>query len=284
MIDKRVFAVWSPKPGIGTSYLAANLAKYSAMQGNLTGAIDFNRQYSSLPNLVNIELTKDKSLRNAMFTDNDKDVIINFHENEKEQKYLFALGLNPNDKVDSLHELERINIERLLKISKEKFNIMFLDLPTSYIEYTSYIGWFFAEKIVVVIDNDINSLFALRKYLNQFDELNISKDKLILVVNKDFGVIESRDIESITGLKPKSIIPFNKHIIKDSNEGKTIFDAGGSIKDKTIKKQIISIFNELVKQEISEEVKNKKGVFSFFSKNKKKTKKKEARKVGAVNE
>lgn len=282
MIDKRVFAVWSPKPGTGTSFLTANLAKYSAMQGNLTGAIDLNRQYSSLLHLLNIDLTKNKSLRNALFSDSEREIITNFHENEKEQKYLFALGLNPNDKVDGIHELERKHIERLLKISKEKFNILFLDLPTSYMEFTSYVGWFFAEKIIVVIDNDVNTLFALRKYLEQFDELNLRKDKFFIVVNKDIGVIEKRDVESITGLKQISIIPFSKHIIKDMNEGRTIFDAGGSFKDRFIQKQIKIIYEGLIMQGYKEEINSKKSRFPFMRKFSKENE--TPLKVGAANE
>lgn len=269
MIDKKVYALWSPKPGTGTSFLTANLAKYSAVKGNLTGSIDLNRQYSSLPQLLNIENKKEKSLTNAFFTDNDRDVITNFDENEKEQKYLFVLGLSPNDKVDSLHELEKGHIERLLKIAKEKFNILFLDLPTSYLEYTSYVSWFFAEKIVVVIDNDINSLFSLRKYMKQFEELNIKKDKFILVVNKDIGIMEKKDIEMITGVSPKSFIPFSKHVIKDCNEGKTIFDAGGSIKDKAIQKEIKKIYDELLEERNNEEIKRKKGIFDYLKRSRK---------------
>lgn len=283
MIDKRVFAVWSPKPGSGTSFLTANLARYSAMQGYLTGAIDFNRQYSSLPHLLNIKLEKDKSLKNALFADSDRDVIINFHENDKEQKYLFALGLNPSDKVDSLHELQQKHIERLLEISREKFNILFLDLPTSYIEYTSYIGWFYAEKIIIVIDNDMNSLFALKKYLRQFDELNIRKDKLILIVNKDIGVMGMKDIETITNIKPVGFIPFSRHIIKDMNEGKTIFDAGGSLKDRVIQKQITNLYQILLKEDSNEEGVNiKKSIFSFLKTSHKK--KEVSAKEGVTNE
>lgn len=278
MIDKKVYALWSPKPGTGTSFLTANLGKYSSMQGYLTGVIDLNRQYSSLPHILNLNTHKDKSLRNALFTDNDREVITNFEENERQQKYLFSLGLNPNDSIDDLHELEKGHIERLFKISKEKFNVLFLDLPTSYIEYTSYIGWFFAEKIIIVIDNDINSVFALRKYLKQFDELNIKKDKLILVINKDIGILEEKDIEMITGLKVKSSIPFSKHIIKDSNEGKTIFDAGGNFKDKYIQKQIKFIFEQLIK----EEVKIKKHI--FLNRNKKSKCSNGSNEVGAINE
>lgn len=280
MIDKKVYALWSPKAGTGTSFLTANLGKYSSMQGYLTGVIDLNRQYSSLPHILSVNTHKDKSLRNAFFTDNDREVITNFEENEKQQKYLFSLGLNPNDNIDDLHELERGHIERLFKISKEKFNILFLDLPTSYIEYTSYIGWFFAEKIIIVIDNDINSVFALRKYLKQFDELNIKKKKLILVINKDTGILDKKDIEMITGLKAKSSIPFSKHIIKDCNEGKTIFDAGGNFKDRYIQKQIKIIFNQLIK----EEEKTKKHIFSFLNRNKKKDYSNGDNKVGAANE
>lgn len=273
MIDKRIFAVWSPKPGTGKSFLTASLGKYSAMQGYLTGTVDFNRQYSSLPHLLNIKLEKEKSLKNALLADSERDVIINFHENEKDQKYLFTLGFNPNDKIDSLHELERNHIERLLKIAREKFNILLLDLPTSYIEYTSYIGWFYAEKIIIIIDNDMNSLFALRKYLKQFHELNIRKSKLLLVVNKDIGVIETKDIEAITSMKPMGFIPFSKHIIKDMNEGKTIFDTGGSLKDRAIQKQIRNLFEAILKEELSGNAVNvKRSMFSSIKTKQKKNK------------
>ncbi|SKC78775.1 AAA family ATPase [Maledivibacter halophilus] len=284
MIDKRVFALWSPKPGTGTSFLTANLGKYSSMEGYLTGVIDLNRQYSSLPHILNIHPQKNKSLRNALFTDNDRDVIINFQENEKNQKYLFVLGLNPGDSVDDLHELERKDIERLYQIAKEKFNIVFLDLPTSYIEYTSYIGWFFAEKIIVVIDNDINSLFALRKYLKQFEELNIKKDKLILVVNKDIGIISKKDIKLITGLDVKSIIPFSKHIVMDSNEGKTIFDAGGNFKDRYIQNQIKYIFEELIEKEVNRGRKYRKNRFLFRRRNEEDRNRNIWKEVGGSNE
>ncbi|MCT4563778.1 MAG: hypothetical protein N4A68_05595 [Maledivibacter sp.] len=283
MIDKKVFAVWSPKSGTGTSFLTAALAKYSAMQGYLTGAIDFNRQYSSLPHLLNIKLDKDKSLKNALFTDNDRDVIVNFHENNREQKYLFVLGLNPSDKVDSLHELQQNHIERLLKISREKFNLLFIDLPTSYIEFTSYIGWFYAEKIVIVIDNDINSLFALKKYLRQFDELNIKKDKLVLIVNKDIGIMDLKDIESITNIKPVGFIPFSRNVIKDMNEGKTIFDAGGNIKDRVVQRQIKNLHEVLLREDTDEEVVNINRKFLSFLRTRNK-KKQGNTEVGVTNE
>ncbi|SCY18067.1 AAA family ATPase [Alkaliphilus peptidifermentans] len=266
-LDKKVYAIWSPKAGVGKSFLAAHLAKLSSQDGYLTGVIDFNRQSPSLPSILDIHPPNEKSLKEALLTDKDSDVIINFHNNDKKDKNIFCLALNYNNKVDELNELEDDKVLRLLELARPKFNILFLDLPTSYYELTSYESWKYADKIIVVIDNDYNSIVALKGYLKQFSEINIPLSKLVLIINKNLGILDFNEVKEISGLHVTAKIPFYKHVIKDLNEGKTVFENGGSYKDKKIIKGVNEVYNAITNEKIKQEQStNAKKGFSLFKK------------------
>ncbi|KAB3534065.1 hypothetical protein F8154_09875 [Alkaliphilus pronyensis] len=258
-IDKKVYAIWSPKAGVGKSFLTAHLAKASSLKGNFTGVIDFNRQTSSLPAILDIDIPANKSLKEALLTERDTDVIINYHVNDKKDKNLFCLALNNTNKVDELNELEDIKIIRLLQLSRPKFNILFLDLPSSYYELTSYESWKYADKIIVVIDNDYNTLIALKGYLVQFSELNIPLNKLVLIVNKDIGLLHEDEVFQITGLQVKSKIPFSKQVVKDMNNGKTVYENGGGIKDTKIIRGVNKTYQIITSEENFKEKSSNKG-------------------------
>jgi|GEM_PF-4031629 len=244
-IDNKVFAVWSPKGGVGKTFIAAHLAKYSASKRLLTGVIDFNRQTPSITTSLEIKLPREKSLKEALFTERDTDVIVNFQNHHRDHN-LFCLALNMINKVDDLLEVTDLQVLRLLQIAKNKFNILFLDLPTSYFELTSYEGLKFADKIIVVIDNDYNSILALKQYLRLFTEINIAHSNIILVVNKNMNLISEEEILKLCSIPIRAIFPFNKHLIRDMNEGKTVFENGGGLKDRRLIKGIEDIFSLLI--------------------------------------
>lgn len=245
-LDKKVYAIWSPKGGVGKTFIAAHLAKMSAQRGYLTGVIDFNRQSPSTTAALDIALPREKSLREALFCENDNEVISNFHNNEKKEKFLFCTGLNINNRVDDLYEVTDLQIVRLLEIARNKFNILFLDLPSSYFELTSYESLKVADRIVIVIDNDYNSIVALQGYLRFLNEVNISKSNFYLVVNKNMGLISEEEIEKLCGISVSATIPFYRHLVKDMNEGKTVFENGGGFKDRLIANNILRIFELLI--------------------------------------
>ncbi len=248
-IDKRVFAIWSPKAGVGKTLIAAHLARYAASKKLLTGIIDLNRQCPSAAAALDIRLPREKSLKEALYTERDSEVITNFHNNQKINENLFCLALNLNNKVDDLFEVTDAQISRLLQISKNKFNLLLLDLPTSYFELTSYEGLKFADKIIAIIDNDYNSLVALKGYLNFFTEINIPHKDIILVVNKDMGLLSEEEIYKVCNIPIAAVIPFNKHLVRDMNEGKGAFENGGGLKDRRLTKGIAEIFRLLTEEE-----------------------------------
>ena len=262
-IDKKVYAVWSPKGGVGKTLITAHLAKLSTVKGLLTGVIDLNRQTASIPAALDIRLPSEKSLREALFTEHDSDVITNFHNNEKNNRLLFCVGLNINNKVDDLFEVTDTQILRLLEISKTKFNILFLDLPTSYFELTSYESLKFADKIIVIIDNDYNSVVALKAYLKFLEEINIPLQNILLVINKDMGLLSEKEILEMCNLSVCAIVPFNKHLVKDMNEGKTVFDNGGSYNDRKTINSIEKIFKVLIDDGKCKVYERKQGLFNL---------------------
>lgn len=262
-LDKKVYAVWSPKGGVGKTFIAAHLAKLSASKGFLTGVIDFNRQSPSTTAALDIKLPREKSLREALYCENDNEVISNFHNNEKKERFLFCTGLNINNKVDDLYEVTDLQIVRLIEIARNKFNILFLDLPSSYFELTSYESLKVADRIVIVIDNDYNSIVALQGYLNFLSEVNIPKNRFHLVLNKDMGIISEKEIEKLCGISVSATIPFNRHLVKDMNEGRTIFENGGGIKDRWATKSILKIFELLIDEDSYKENKKHRGIISF---------------------
>ena len=244
-IDNKVFAIWSPKGGVGKTFIAGHLAKYAASKKLLTGVIDFNRQTPSITTSLDIKLPREKSLKEALFTERDTDVIVNF-QNHQRNNNLFCLALNMTNKVDDLLEVTDQQVLRLLQIAKNKFNILFLDLPTSYFELTSYEGLKFADKIIIVIDNDYNSVLALKQYLKFFSEINIALNNLILVMNKNMNLISEEEILKLCGIPIRVTFPFNKQLIRDMNEGKTVYQNGGGLKDYKLIRGIEDIFALLI--------------------------------------
>lgn len=248
MIDKKVIGVWSPKGGCGKSFIATNIGAYCASKGCLTGIIEVDRQHSSDTSILNIDMPKGKSLRNSIYSEEEMKMVKNFHENPRKHRDLFLLALNLDDKVDDLHSISKESINRLYNYCRERFNLLIIDMPSSYLEYTSYLGWYFVDELFVVIDNDINSVYALRKYLKQFQELNIDIGKISLIVNKNIGVIDKKAIELMTNLKVYATIPFSKKIISDMNNSKTIFQSYGTLIDWRIKKVLKGVGEDLLRE------------------------------------
>lgn len=253
MTKENTIGIWSPKGGCGKSFIAASLGVCLDKKGVVTGLLEAHRQHSSLPNVLNVDIPINKGLKEMIYEDSTN--IKDFFSNDvKRYKNLSIMGLSKENKIDDLHRLSEKQIEDLYIKCKEAFQVLIIELPSSYVEFTSYIGWFFVKRLLVVVDNDINSIMALRKYVFLFKELGIDINNIYLIVNKDMGAIELKAIELLTGLKIGTVVPFSKRVISDMNNGQTIFKTKGTFGDFRIKKAIENLARVVMLEDMKDEI------------------------------
>lgn len=264
--DKKVIAFWSPVSHTGKSFIASNIATKLSDEDFFVGVIDLNKQFSSLPVLLDLEIPKEKSLLNAFNANNEAEMLKNFVKHPDRDLYLLALNID--NKIDELHKLVPSKINNLISICREKFDVLLVDLPSSYIELTSYeVLKNHSENTVVVFDNDINTVTAYKKYVEFFKEVNISTNDFSYVMNKDDGLIDIKEIEEQLGIEIEFIIPNKKFITKSTNEGKPIMEIVPSSRaEKNVVKNLKNLTNTLVYEKELAKEKTKKFKIPFTKK------------------
>lgn len=227
----KTISFWSPKPGTGVSTIASAIAFQGVQSGKFTGIIELSRQYSSLPWIMGMPIPEDKSLYNAMLSQEESEIMRNFVRYKDKDLYLMALN-RLNDAAD-LHDLNVDQVDTLLETCKEKFDWLVLDLPSSYLEATSFQAIkYHSDIVVVVLDNNVTTLAAWKVYEQLFQDTSISLSKFIFVMNKDIGLIDTIEVKEKTGIEICCKIPELSQIIKFGNEGTSLDFIPSSFKER----------------------------------------------------
>lgn len=245
--------IFSPNTQTGKTTIANYLGQLFAQKGYLTAVIELDRYCSTTQHIQDgfsrIKKMEGKGLKEAIEA-MDSNVKLNCFSQSPHHENLFTLSLLPNSELDDLYKFPINEITEIIKIAKSKFDKVFIDAPSNYIE-TGLIAALNSQpdQCVLIMDDNYTTWHKLKLYdlffskskipmprtitiINKFNGL-LPTDEILEAYNKDFNVISCEDVH---------IIPFLKRIIKANNEGVVLADITPSnLKEKKFKKTLTYI-------------------------------------------
>lgn len=254
-INHKINMIWSPKGNEGKTSIGSFLAVKFAKEGFLTGLIELDRYTASTPYALGITDLKERSLTNAIATMDEKEIIQNFIPHPKyNDLFTMSLNLNLDKKITSLMSFPEDRIEKIIKTAKSKFDVIFLDCPSSYIEQGFVaplkLG---VDRIICILDNDISKYETFKKCDMFFHELAISFDDVVTVINKDHELVTDEMIKAldkdlrVLNLKNLYKIPYYDRILSAKNDGNLISDViPSNKKELALKKAIDGIYEHII--------------------------------------
>lgn len=210
----------------GKTTLTNNLALRFAQAGYLTAVIELDRYTGTSPYLNDTILSSpERSLKTAMET-SDELVIINCFMHSEHHENLFFLSLRVKDEIHDLHRFPMAQIEKILRIARNKFDKVFIDAPMNYLDNGYFAALHFSpHQTLVVLDENVVGWHRLKQYDVFLKSIKTGYQRTALVVNKRMEILPERFMNSMTAdltmLKPEQRfeLPFLREIIQSGNEG-----------------------------------------------------------------
>lgn len=238
-----IIAFWSPCSS-GASTVLKGIAEIASASGKFVGIIEANKQYSSLPQQFGTAIPEDKSFEKALQADDDHEMIRNYHKVSSNDIYLLAL--NNLNRIEDLHELHEQALSNLVYVSRNKFDLLLLDIPSSYMEMPSYQSIReYADIVVAVVDNNLNSIDKFRRYVSFYRTLN-AKAEFIPVLNKDIGLVELKDLKRILGMDICAVLPYMPSVIKYGNEGQPLIGTPSNKTERQFMSGMSALYEKLL--------------------------------------
>ncbi len=259
-----VIAVWG-KNGSGRSTIATNLAVFLAKQGNLVGLVGASKTYGSIQHYLGIDIPEEKSLKNALESINEDDIVKCFVQHSK-VKDLFILSLSNSDNCLKLRSIKEDVGKRLFLNTKDKFDHFIIDCTENFTDTITMIGCQFADCILEIIKPTIQSA-VFRKSQDELLESLKFKEKLISIANSNKDLITINDFERSSKLKFAQVLPYSKNVENSENTGEPISLLGAANRtDKEYLKgisQIADLINKNSKQTLEANKSNSKFKFIY---------------------
>ena len=208
------------KGGVGNSFIASNVALELAKNKILTCLIDFDTKLPNCANILGLEVKKKNSMY-KFFNNNNPDLKGDYFIYDKNiSQNLYIISSSCEDEVEVLEELNdnSNDIEDLLNISKEAFDIVIVDLPVDYQNPQVISSIQKADKIFIIGDLDINAIENTFRYLEMYKSLNIPLTKFTYIPNKFFdnNDITISTIKETLGIRIGTSVPFDYQLVLDS--------------------------------------------------------------------
>lgn len=277
-ILNKVTMVTSPISNSGKTTIANNLAYMFAKKGYVTCVIEFNRQVGTSPYLNDVTDTNvEKSLKTAIEASDEKAIVNSFIQS-KHNECLFTLSLRQNNQVTDLYKFGQEQIEKIIKIARNNFDKVFIDVPMDYLDNSTHASInSYPDQIYLVMDDNIVSWHKLKLYDLFFQQIDV-KNKLIrinCIINKSFGLIPNQFIDmlkkdfKVLSFSELYEIPFIAEMIKANNEGQLLADiVPSNKKEKKLRETFNKICEEIEKGK-NQTVKEKKRINLRFKKKEK---------------
>ncbi len=176
----QIFAVYSPKGGVGTSTIAANLAialrqlsqkKVALVDGNLTLG-DLNVVLNMVPKRNIVDL-KDR------VADLDQDLLNDVLEVHQSQVRVLSSPPNPQDGelVTSDH------LRSILDVMRNEFDYIIVDTQSSFHDRAIAV-LDMADRIIVLMTLEMTCIKNIKLFMEVAELLGYAREKLMLVLNK----------------------------------------------------------------------------------------------------
>lgn len=205
-VSAKTIAVFSLRGGVGVSTLAVNVA---------LGLAQLWPESTALVDMVfecgDAALLADMPLRNTWADVARFSVDELTHEvlDQVLLRHLSGLGIlaAPGSAIDA-ETIELEHVEWVLDALQRQYQYVVVDLPHNFRE-TTLCALDAADQIVLVAAPELASVYALRRTLDVFAELEYPRDKTLLVLNWTFERhgIAREDIERVVGHPVQVVLP-----------------------------------------------------------------------------
>lgn len=219
-VAKQLIAFCHFKGGVGTSFLASNVALELAKNKVLTCLIDFDTKLPNCANILGMEIKKKSSLY-RFFSNNNPDIIGDFFINDKNvSPHLYITSSSSEDEVEILEDINdnSTDVDDLLTVTKETFDIVIADLPVDYQNPQVIETIIKADKVLIIGDLDINTIENSFRFLQMYKSINVPLSKFIYIPNKFFSNddITINTISETLGIRLGPEVPLDYQAVYDS--------------------------------------------------------------------
>ncbi len=179
-VDGEIFAVFSPKGGVGVSSIAANLAVAIRQQTNKKVAlVDGNVLFGDLSVLLN--LRPDKTILDlaSRIEGLDRDLLNDVMATHPTQ--IRVLLAPPDPQRGELVTADQIRT--ILEALRQEFHYVIVDTPASF-QDRSLAALDLAQRVITLMTLEMHCIWNVKRFLEVADLLGYPADKVMLVLNK----------------------------------------------------------------------------------------------------
>jgi pilus assembly protein CpaE len=179
-VDGEIFAVFSPKGGVGVSSIAANLAVAIRQQTNKKVAlVDGNVLFGDLSVLLN--LRPDKTILDlaSRIEGLDRDLLNDVMATHPTQ--IRVLLAPPDPQRGELVTADQIRT--ILEALRQEFHYVIVDTPASF-QDRSLAALDLAQRVITLMTLEMHCIRTVKLFLEVADLLGYPADKVMLVLNK----------------------------------------------------------------------------------------------------
>ncbi len=219
----RVITVMSPKGGAGKTTVASNLAvRLGAAAPDRVALIDLDLQFGDAGSALG--LGPQSTVADAARASDklDSTTLKVFLEPRPGGLYLLAGPHFPAEADD----IEPAAVGKMIEILASEFDYVVVDTASGLDEY-ALAAADRSDDLVLVCATDVPSVRGLRKALDAFDLLGMTRQRRHLVLNRaDARVgLSPRDVESTLGVKFDVEIPSSRSVPISTNQGSPVIES-----------------------------------------------------------
>jgi len=179
-VDGEIFAVFSPKGGVGVSSIAANLAVAIRQQTNKKVAlVDGNVLFGDLSVLLNLRLDKTILDLASRIEGLDRDLLNDVMATHPTQ--IRVLLAPPDPQRGELVTADQIRT--ILEALRQEFHYVIVDTPASF-QDRSLAALDLAQRVITLMTLEMHCIRNVKLFLEVADLLGYPADKVMLVLNK----------------------------------------------------------------------------------------------------
>lgn len=215
----KTIAFHGPRDGLGATCLATNLASYLVKHRGLKVClIDTNEYMGDAAVRLQVEVTK-SWLDLAGINEIDEEAVASV---TTKTRFGFDLLLSPREQTAHIHG--EISILRsAIALLQQRYDYILMDTD-SRLGFWNQELFNLSDQIVLVTTPELSVLKNLKLRIKELAALNLSNNKLALLLNKydkSFG-ISAEDIPELLDFELFSILPWDTEVIRFSNEGEPL--------------------------------------------------------------
>lgn len=221
VLSSQTMVIWSPKGGVGKTFLATNLAcAASIATGGNAGLIDLDLYSGDVS--VHLDLAEGPTIAEIL-------PVLSDLRPEGLERYSIKHGPSRLSVVTSPRKPELAslvtpeNVEQIISLCQRKWGLLYIDTPPDITSDVVGVSVDAATKVVLVVTQDIAALRQCRLACDIFDRLGIPRQATVVVLNRaNRDSMVSRDkVEDYLGVRVLGAIPDDrKGVEKAVFEGK----------------------------------------------------------------